>query len=346
MALTPVSFIEIPENPVPAGGACYMLDTPDGAKLRVATFPAPYRERARANVVLLTGRSEFIEKYFEIVSDLQQRGFSVTTLDWRGQGLSSRLLPINEKGHITTFETFTADLRLVVEQVTDEFFPGPRILMTHSMGSVPALQSLAKRESDFLCAIMCAPMTRLFATPAKRLFIHALTRTAVTVGASRQCVPGIKEHSLDFEGNVLTSDRNRHARFRALQAAAPNATIGAPTYGWLNAALDAIKSIHNAAYMRELNTPVLIISAENDQVVDRYDHVRLANQNTNIHCVILKGALHEIMMEQDIYRNEYWRAFDDFVEPILSEAIAEQSQSDGDEITSAPEAAPVPDQPL
>ncbi len=39
-----------------------------------------------------------IEKYFEVVSELRERGFAVAVLDWRGQGGSARALPIRAKG--------------------------------------------------------------------------------------------------------------------------------------------------------------------------------------------------------------------------------------------------------
>lgn len=299
-----------------------MLDTPDGAQLRVATFPAPRQDAQRGTVFLTSGRSEFIEKYFEVIQDLQNRDFNVVTMDWRGQGLSSRLLPVSEKGHITTFETYTADLRFVMDQVVRPKYKTPYLLMTHSMGGVPALQVLAEDNTDFIAAVLSAPMTRLFNAMAMRLFARALSRSAVKVGASRQSIPGVKEHSLEFDGNILTSDPIRHKRFRELQAAAPNATIGSPTYGWMKAATDAIDKIHDTQYMKNLHTPVLIVSAENDQLIDSTDHNLLANNNTNIHCLTINNAFHEILMEQDIYRNEFWAAFDDFIDPILNDQNA------------------------
>src|SRR5215469_12858990 len=61
-----------------------------GARLRVATFPAA--ANASRVCVLLNGQTEFIEKYFEVIDDLRVRGFSVATMDWRGQGGSIRAL--------------------------------------------------------------------------------------------------------------------------------------------------------------------------------------------------------------------------------------------------------------
>ena len=328
MQRTPTNFISIPQNPTPYGGKCFYAATSDGNKLRVATFPCPADKKERANVLVATGRSEFIEKYFEIVTELQARGFGVTVMDWRGQGLSSRLLPITEKGHINTFDTFVADLRMIADQVSHTDFSSPRLLLTHSMGGLPALQLLAKGGSagpdagydGFVGAVLSAPMTRLFSSASKRKIVRLLSRGAVRAGFARQSLLGVKEYSLEFKGNILTTDKNRHARFRALQAAAPNATISSPTYGWLKAATDAIDEIHDPAYMANLKTPVLIVSAEHDTMIDSTDHEGLAQNNETISCLTLKNALHEILMESDPFREQFWHAFDNFVNPLLAQS--------------------------
>ena len=46
----------------------------------------------RGTVVVLGGRAEFIEKYFEVIGELLARDFAVAALDWRGQGGSARRL--------------------------------------------------------------------------------------------------------------------------------------------------------------------------------------------------------------------------------------------------------------
>jgi lysophospholipase len=307
-------FIRIADNPVPPGGEIVPFAAADGAKLRAAVFPAP---KPRGGAVLMGGRSEFIEKYFEVIAELNARGLSVAAMDWRGQGLSERLLPIAEKGHIADFGAYRADLRQFTDDVARRRFSGPLVLITHSMGGTPALGLLGDGYDAFSAAVVCAPMTRLFADPWKRAFARAMASAACALGASRQSIVGVKEHSLQFEGNVLTSDRRRHARFRDLQAAAPNAIIREPTYGWLKAAGDAMADLHRPGRFAGLKTPILIVSAENDSLVDSADHAVLAAQSRMIERVVVRGALHEIMMEADPFRAAYWSAFDAFVEPRL-----------------------------
>jgi len=52
----------------------------------------------KGTVCVFGGRGEFIEKYFETIGELRRRGFAVATMDWRGQGRSSRQLPDARKG--------------------------------------------------------------------------------------------------------------------------------------------------------------------------------------------------------------------------------------------------------
>lgn len=316
-------FIHIPCNPAPDGAEVFDFQAADGARLRGAVFARP---AARAGVVLLSGRSEFIEKYFEVIGDLQARGFSVATMDWRGQGLSERLLPTSEKGHIGDFAAYRDDLGRFVADVARPRLPDPLVLLTHSMGGAPALQLLADGHDSFRAAVLCAPMTRLFAEPFKRAYARVASNFVTALGGARQSIVGTKEHSMDFEGNILTSDPARHARFRDLQAVAPNAVIREPTFGWLKAATDAMADLHRPGRFAKLKTPVLIISAERDGLVDSSDHARLAAASAMIDRVVIEGALHEILMEADRYRAAFWNAFDEFIEPRLAAPDAARAQ--------------------
>lgn len=270
----------------------------------------------------MAGRSEFIEKYFEVIEDLRTRGFSVATMDWRGQGLSERLLPVREMGHIRDFGVFRSDLRRFTDDVVMKRFAGPYILMTHSMGGAPALQMLADGDDTWRCAVLCAPMTALFDGLAQRLGVRLLGEAAARFGLARHAIPGVKDYSMAFEGNILTSDRARHRRFQDLQSAAPNATIREPTYGWIRAATEAMDDLHRKNRFAKMKVPTLIVSAENDCLVRSSDHLWLEKQSALIEVVTIKGALHEIMMERDEIRDQYWKAFDAFVEPKLAAARA------------------------
>lgn len=193
--------------------------------------------------------------------------------------------------------------------------------MTHSMGGLPALRFLSDGNTIFSRAVLCAPMTG-FALPAHmRLFARAASFAVSALGGGGASIAGVKEDSLAFEGNALTSDPKRHERFRMLQAAKPEACIMAPTYGWMRAALEGIDDIHQAGLLNALKTPVLIISAELERLVSTPDHKQLAETYDLIDNVVIEGALHEIMMERDEFRSEYWAHFDRFTAPLFGDQV-------------------------
>ena len=68
-------LVSIPANPVPEDVVVGAVTTRDGTPLRFARFAPPAGRKG--TVVLLQGRAEYIEKYFETVRDLRARGFAV-----------------------------------------------------------------------------------------------------------------------------------------------------------------------------------------------------------------------------------------------------------------------------
>ncbi|MFO0436916.1 MAG: alpha/beta hydrolase, partial [Phenylobacterium sp.] len=108
----PAPLTALPDAPIPPGGGAEWFEGDGGARLRAALFRP--EGRPRGSVILSTGRTEAIEKYFEVVCDLQQRGFVVLVNEWRGQGLSHRDLPDRRKGHARGLEPFLADYRALL----------------------------------------------------------------------------------------------------------------------------------------------------------------------------------------------------------------------------------------
>jgi lysophospholipase len=307
------NFIDIAGNPAPDGATLEQITAPDGALLRAGFFPA---ENARGTVVLVTGWSEFIEKYFETVRDLHSRGFNVAMMDWRGQGLSDRESARAAKWN-GYFHVLRDDLKRFTEDHVKPRFGGPYILMTHSMGGLPALLLLAEGYDGFSRAVLCAPMTQLFPGTQNKVLALA-SAAACAIGFARAETARSRDHAEIFDGNIFTSDKNRHSRFRDLQLAEPKAASTTPTYGWVHAAMQASAEIHAPGALSSVRIPVLIITAGNEQQIDGADHETIAAASENISLETIPGALHEIMMERDSIRALYFKAFDAFVAPALA----------------------------
>lgn len=102
---------ESEDNPVPGNHTVGYFTGDRGKQLRYAIFRAS-RHIARGTVVLLHGRNECIEKYFETINDLTAMGFWVATFDTRGQGGSERLLKKPGAGHVRRFSDYQRDISL------------------------------------------------------------------------------------------------------------------------------------------------------------------------------------------------------------------------------------------
>src|ERR1700754_1072504 len=96
-----------------------------GASLRAAKFPAAPDVAPQGVCVLLNGQTEFIEKYFEVIDELRERGFAVATMDWRGQGGSARMTQDSRKSFVGDFSEYDEDLDTLINWiVTPMLGPG------------------------------------------------------------------------------------------------------------------------------------------------------------------------------------------------------------------------------
>ena len=306
-------LISIPANPVPEDAATAMLETPDGVLLRYARWaPPPGR---KGTVCVFQGRAEFIEKYFEVVRDLRARGFAVATFDWRGQGLSQRALKDPRKGHVGSFAEFATDLETFMKEVVLPDCPPPLFALAHSTGAAVLIQAAAKGHRWFDRMVLTAPLLHLM---ERRMFGLApgLARIVRYAGRGGGYVPGGGPALLQmrqFAGNPLTSDPVRYARARAVLEAEPALGIGSPTVAWADAAFRAMAQMRSPAYAMRIRQPMLIVVAGSDRLVSTAAiksfaiHLRAGSH------VVIPGSEHEILMEQDHYRNQFWAAFDAFV---------------------------------
>jgi lysophospholipase len=308
-----VELVPTPDNPVPDGAEVLRVTAADGVALRAARW-LPAGE-ARGTVLLLQGRAEFIEKYFETVSDLLARGLAVVTFDWRGQGGSDREVSDPRKGHVRRASDYALDLEAVVAQVMEPAGPEPWFCLAHSMGAAVALD-LAR--SDRLPAerlVALAPMIRLSMIRATR-WPPLLARVLWLLGLSRSYVPGGGATSIatkPFAGNRLTSDPARYARNAAAAAAVGPGAIGDPTVGWLNAAFNLMASFEEPRAPIEIRLPTLVVAAAADPVCSTPAIERFGARLKAGRVIVLAGSRHEILMEADVIRDQFWAAFDAFV---------------------------------
>ena len=318
-----MQLIATQANPVPRRGETAMIRASDGVRLRVARWPAR-GGAARGTVTLFQGRGEFIEKYFEVVGELIERGFAVVALDWRGQGGSDRLTDNSRKGHVEDFADYQRDITAVTAQVLEPFCPRPWFALAHSMGGANLIEYAHGGGGAFERVALSAPMVGLHGLAWPRAF-RVFAEVAEMTGFGRSFIPGGGETAVAtraFEGNVLTSDPQRHQRAADIVASGSFLGLGDPTIGWLDAAFRQMRRFDDPDYPRAVALPILVVGAGADAVVDTRAVSRFAARLKTGGYVEIAHARQEILMERDVFRAQFWAAFDAFIPGARDELSA------------------------
>lgn len=308
-----MAFVRVPGNDIPEGAEEHWLEGRGGVKVRVMTAPATHGP-ARGSVIVAPGRTEFIEKYFEVTRELQARGFAVFCIDWRGQGLSGREVDNGLKGHFVSFDDPVNDLSTALKLLAAKL-PRPHIGLAHSMGGAILLRALTTRRIELDAAAFSAPMWGIAGLSD---FAKKYVRFMVALGAGSTFAPGVEKKwkRENFKKNPVTHDKERHARCQGLITEEPRLALAGPTVGWVSAAAEVTESFQQPGALAHLRIPILIASAGEEQLVDNDSHPIVAAQLPQATHIIVAGARHEILMERDELRAAYWAAFDELVERV------------------------------
>ena len=304
----------------PAGGAAAWIRAADGVRLRTAYWGVGDRGTA----VLLQGRTEFIEKYYEPVRRFAELGFASAAIDWRGQGLSDRPLGERRRGFVGDFAEFQRDVDAFLAYLAAVGAPKPWVLVGHSMGGAISARVLMRQDPaqrgdlvaggaapPFAIAVLSAPMLGLYGSLSDGPIARALSRFAVAFGMGDWYSAGCDRRNsadLGFPKNVLTSDESRFSAYAGLLSKHEDLALGGPTWAWLSAA------ILEMARLRPSSTPTLIAIGDDDMVVSMTSAERYVRRLAEGDIMVLPNARHEPFLETDAIQADLWKAIADFLE--------------------------------
>jgi len=299
----------------PMNGRLDYWTAPDGWPLR------RYRlgDGQRGRMLLLGGRGDMIEKYLEVLHHWAERGWAVTTFDWRGQGGSGRLTGDPFCGHIDDFAQWIADLNAFAADWRAHG-TGPCVVVAHSMGGHLLLRALAEGLAPPDAAVTVAPMLDVHTSPLPRALAVTIARTMCALGFNARQAWTQKEGSerqRTMRQKRLTHDPDRYADELWWRDHSRDVALGSPSWRWVAQALQSTRALEQGGGLERITVPLLILAAQTDRLVSTPAICRIAARipGARLH-VYGAEAAHEILRELDPVRLDALRRIDAFLDEV------------------------------
>lgn len=286
----------------PDGGHIVWRRAADGIRLRLGVWHA---EKPRGTVFLFPGRTEYLEKYGRVISDLTTKGWSVISIDWRGQGLSDRLFDDGRLGHIADFSDYQQDVAVLSAWAQELALPEPHVMVAHSMGGCIGLRSLCD-GLPVSRAVFSAPMWGIQMPAYARPLTYVIPPIARLAKQETKFAPGTKPTNYvtdtDFQENMLTSDLETYTWLGQHAAEAPEFALGGPSIQWVGA---ATKENNQLMAQPRPSQPVLTFVGTNEQIVSIDAIKKLHASWPSGELRMVEDAKHEMMMETPTIRGRF-----------------------------------------
>ncbi|MDA9034273.1 alpha/beta hydrolase [Hyphomicrobiales bacterium] len=304
-------YLELDSYKAPKGINSYFIPMDDGIKLRVCFWKNKLKE-TNGTILLQQGHNEFIEKYYETIQEFLDKNYSVIAFDWRGQGMSDHELGDVHKAFIKDFKRHDRDLKYILEEIIDNYFPKPLIGIGHSMGGCIMLSAFHDHPKKFSKGILSAPMLGFrnehFLRTASSLMSIFKKDTDYLLGSK----PSMGEET-PFSKNDLTTDKVRYQRNINLAREYPDIRLWGITNAFAKAVNKRFKIIRKKGWAEKISTKVLFINSIYDKVVYSKSIDKMKERLLNSKIVHFKSTEHEVFMERDIHRKRLWKEIEKFM---------------------------------
>lgn len=249
----------------PDSATAYWITSTDGVRLRVAHWKSP--EEPKGTVFIFQGRTENIEKYGRAVRPLHDTGYSVFTIDWRGQGLSDRLTDDRMMGHVGHYSDYQKDVAAMLEAAERLHLPKPWFLFGHSLGACIGLRALMNGLPMTACAFS-APLWGVNLSTLQRIGAWPLSWSAQLIGQGCTYAPGTKGESYalstPFEKNRLTHDPDMYRYYQSVSKNLVDHQTGGPSLGWL---YQTLRETQRLSKKPSPDTPCITFCGAEDSIV-------------------------------------------------------------------------------
>jgi alpha-beta hydrolase superfamily lysophospholipase len=213
-----------------------------GRSWRPATPP-------HAAILIVHGLAEHSGRYAGTAAALNDAGFSVHAVDYRGHGRSE-----GGRVHVDDIDDYVADVRAALGEVRRRDPAGPVFLLGHSQGGLIALKLALDEPSAMTGLVVTSPFLAIHPASRPPAFIRGLARLMRHLAPRLTMPTSIDVRLLSRETGVGEA----YARDPLVSHAA--------SAGWLHAIRRAQRDVRTRA--SQLRVPTLLMAGGGDRLTD------------------------------------------------------------------------------
>ena len=218
-----------------------------GPALFARSWPPP--TPSHAAILIVHGLGEHSGRYDWTAAGLNDAGFTVHALDYRGHGRSE-----GGRVHVDDIDDYVADVRAALDEVRRRRPRGPVFLLGHSQGGLIALKLALDDPAAMTGLVVTSPFLAVHPTSRPSAFVRAMAKVMRPL-APRLPMP------TRIDVRMLSRDT------RVGEAYAPDPLVShAASAGWLHAIQRAQRDVRARA--SQLRVPTLLMAGGADRLVD------------------------------------------------------------------------------
>ena len=284
--------------------------TTDGIRVRTSFWAA---NDPVGTVFVFPGRADYIEKYGGLANFCLSNNLNVIAIDWRGQGLSERLLDDKNIGHIEDFKNYQNDVEVMINEAKDASLVKPWIIFAHSMGGLIGLRTLHDNPV-FEKVVFTSPMWGIQMPPILKSGASIIMSLISLIGKMETYAPTTSPKTRilneEYEFNKLTSDIRNFKLLRQQLIQHPDLQIGGPSSAWVSAALDEIEfQIGNEPPI----TPALCFLGEKEEIIDNLAVREFCKNWDSCDLISIPDAKHDLLMEKKMILHSLFEKLEKFI---------------------------------
>lgn len=290
----------------------------DGLNLRYYHASQGEGKEPKGCIVMLHGYCGFWGKFHEVAHFFWQAGFDIFFLEQRGHGYSGRQIDDKDMVHVIDYADYIADVKTFMDKIV---IPSagkiPKIIYAHSMGGAIAALFLEEHPEYFDAAVLSSPMFSIKTGSTPSIAVKLLCAKIRLLNQENLPFPGGKRFDgiPSFETSSARSEKRYNYIFNQRLRDEHYHTY-MMSNGWGAASFKAtVRLLRRAS---KVKTPVLLLTAGNDALVNMSGHEKFAKRASNVQHINYEDSKHEIYNDVDEVREKY---FNDIFTFIMNYAV-------------------------